>query len=226
MLLAVLASDCRAAADQAPHPAAQYLPEGVVTVNVLEMVATPRAQELSARLQQAVRENNSWFIEYVRSAQEGGPLPYHPKLGLTEAEYQELLVLSDHLRLAPSRQARLEFKRLSATQFEINGGTDLPDLTGISIDLESDRVTTPLGVAQTRGAVEASPDQEATGPWDGVSWKTTELDEGMQNGHSVRFYVGRLTESGLGILYYDAKRLESGSVRRATQVVTYPLERR
>jgi len=173
-----------------------------------------------------MRQDSAWFTEYVKtSAKDGEPLPYHPKMGLTEAEYHEMLQLAKENRMVPASHAQVEFRRVTATRFELDGGNELPELTGVVIDLDADKVTTPLGVAEVRGVVEASPDQKATGPWEGIHWSSTQLDESRMTGFMVSFNLGRLTESGRGILYYSARRLTSGSVDRVTRVLTYPLER-
>jgi hypothetical protein len=83
------------------------LPQGRVNVEVLEMWSPPGLAVLTQRLQQAAQADPTWFQEQVRRAVPGQPLPYHPKLGLTESEYQEFLALSDSVQMKPVRTAHI-----------------------------------------------------------------------------------------------------------------------
>lgn len=191
----------------------------------MDLAAPPRAQALMARLQAAMRQNSQWWLEYTKQhARPGEPLPYHVNFGITEPEYQEMLTLLNQLQLAEVGSAELTVRAAGQHRFVLDGGTALPDLTGIVVDLEKNRVETPFGHTSTSNPIQASEEQRATGPWNGVSWKHEALTGDGTSGTLINFNLGRLQESGRGILYYDAKRVANGTMQnRATRIVTYDL---
>ena len=68
------------------------LPAGTVKADIMDGVRQDHRQiELSKKLQSAVKQNYSWFVEYMKSIPLGQPMPYHVNLGVTEVEYTELL---------------------------------------------------------------------------------------------------------------------------------------
>jgi len=68
-------------------------------------------------------------------------------------------------------------------------------------------------------ARDATPEQKATGPSSGSSWRR---EESRMTGVVVKFDIGRLQESRKVILYYDANRLStSRPPERATRILTF-----
>lgn len=202
-----------------------FIRVGTFPVAVMDLVAPPRLQALTDRFQAAARSDPAWFMEYVRANDRPGePLPYHPKLGLGKEEYDEMLLLFDQLKLTRVADAELTVRAEGANRFVLDGGRALPELTGIVIDLAAGRVETPFGATTARGEIHASPEQVATGPWNGIAWEREELDETTLTGTVISFNLGRLQESGRGILYYDAKQMAGGTMQaRASRVLTYDL---
>ena len=192
-----------------------------MTVQIMEVAPPPRLTELSARLQAAVRRDSAWFVSHVRAARPGEPLPYDPRLGMTELEYREFLALSDSMRLRVAGEATL---RVSAIPrgWRIDADSSLPDLRAIEIDTVTGEVHTPMGTAGSATRITASERQRTTGPWDGLQWRREELSSLPVSGTSVTFALGRLRDSGRVLLYYDARRVSNGALTgRATRILTF-----
>src|SRR5687767_11821733 len=81
----------------------EWLPTGRVAVEVMEQHAPPRLAELTQKFQAAVAKNPGWFQEHVRQTPDGEPIAYDARTGLTEAEFQEFLVLPESIRMLPTR---------------------------------------------------------------------------------------------------------------------------
>lgn len=200
---------------------APLLTTGAITVEVMQFSAPPRLTELTARLQQAAQRDPEWFTDYVQAAAPGEPLPYHPKLGLSEPEYREMLALTDSTRLAPIASTELIIKAMPYG-WELDGGEALPELSGVEIDTLLGQVRTPMGRTTEVTKILGSDHQRATGPWDGVQWK--HQDSTLLSGHgtSITFALGRLRDSGRVLLYYDAGQIVGGRMAaRATRVLTF-----
>jgi hypothetical protein len=52
---------------------------------------TPRQIELMLKFQTAVQQNREWFTQYIKDVKPGQMMPYHPNLGMTKTEYEELI---------------------------------------------------------------------------------------------------------------------------------------
>ncbi len=200
---------------------AALLTTGTIAVDVMQFSAPPRLTELTARLQQAAQRDPEWFTAYVQSATPGEPLPYHPKLGLSEPEYREMLALTGSTRLAPVARAELTIEAMPYG-WELDGGEALPELRGVEIDTLLGQIRTPMGRTTEVTAILASEHQRATGPWDGVQWKHQDSTILSGHGTSITFALGRLRDSGRVLLYYDAGQLVGGRMAaRATRVLTF-----
>ncbi len=211
-----------------PDSVRALVPVGTVRVSLMDLVPPPRLNELNARVQAALSSDPAWWAEYNRTNQQPGkPLPYHPKMGVTEAEYREMVALVEGVRLSPVRQAELTVRDEGNGRFVMNGGTALPELTGVVVDLANNRVDTPFGSTLTSAPI--APDarkQQATGPWKGMSWTREELQPQTRTGTVISFTLGRLQQSGRGILYYEAGRVQGGKpMGRVSRVLTYDLPR-
>ena len=67
------------------------IPNGEITVEVLELRFSERTEELATKMSQALATNQDWWMEYIKQHAGDYPLPYHANLGLTQEEYAEYL---------------------------------------------------------------------------------------------------------------------------------------
>lgn len=199
------------------------IPRGVVQVDIMEVGAWPRQIELAARLQASVAAHPEWWVEYVAKAPPGQPLPYHPRLGLTEAEYQEFLELSSSMQMVKVADGTLNFVWDSPTHIRLIGEGSLADLTGITIDLAADRVETPFAILRERTEINNTDVDSPTGPWRGIQWKFEHLTPDLSSGAVVKLALGRRDEDGRGILYYNARRIKGRSAQSVRYVLYYDL---
>jgi hypothetical protein len=189
----------------------ELLPLGQVDVTILQPAATPRFTELAARLQQAARANLEWWTTHVRSAPAGQPLPYDARMGLSEAEYREMLSLADSVVVQGIGSATLAVSTLPHG-WRLDGGSGVPEVSGIEIDTVARVVRTPFGDLRDFNVVPASNAQRATGRWTGPQWKLTQVDSATGSGVAVSFALGTLEANGRTLLYYDAKRAQNGQI--------------
>jgi len=206
----------------APAPeAVDLLPADGAAVDVMELKAPPRLDALTKKLQEAAAKDPDWLLAHTRKAKPGEPLPYDPRLGLTRDEYDEYLSLAKELKLTKVRAATARVKR-DGQRVVLSFGDDLPGLKEIALDLKADEVATPFGVAADRSRVRASEGQKATGPWDGIQWK--KVEEKPSSATAVTFALGKLKDSGRGMLYYDVKHVEEESKAVFYYVLLYDLK--
>ena len=200
------------------------LPSGKVKVDVMQLMGSPRLNELTTKLQTAVQQNKDWWMAHVQKAKPGEALPWDARLGLTRSEYEEFLKSSRDVQLGKAREAEIEFARSPDGRITVRADSSLPELEGIVINVKNDFVETPFGRTNTRSDITASEEQRTTGPWTGVQWKLESLGETPGTGTIVKFALGKLTRDGRGILYYDAKEIKPGPTgRKASRIIVFRL---
>jgi hypothetical protein len=207
---------------------ADLLPPDGCVASVMIPVLHPVASEVAEKLKRAAQQDTEWWFEYAKGARDGEPLPYHPKMGVSEKEYEDFLRLGkEEMEVKQVGEVRLVVSRGEGGAFRLSTHGELWQLDGIEIDLQRDEVRTPFGVARGHSSIEATPEQKATGPWSGVQWKFAEgdvfafEDASQVNACTMTFALGRLQESGQGILYYNAIRILPGPAKDRAMVVLY-----
>ena len=192
------------------------LPPGTLRVDAMDLVPPPRMTELSQKFQAAVRQDVEWFQQHVRSTPQGEPLPYDARLGLTREEYDEFLRLATNVGLRKVAEAPLVV-RAEGSRLVFDGGAGMPDLTGVAIDLAADRLVTPRDTVAGSDEVHNDGARAAMGPWDGRTWDLEQLSEDARDGRLVSLSVGRLRESGRGVLYWQMREVWGG--RQTARIV-------
>jgi hypothetical protein len=200
------------------------LPVGELSVDVLQLEVSLRLGELASRYQQAIEKDPVWWSQYMNSARRGEPLLYTPKMGISEAEYRELMRLSNTAVLREVGRSRLVVTEQMRDILSFIGGVDFPELSKVEIDLEKDVVRTPYGMATGRRKIEANDKQRATGPWDGIQWEYVEHGSLGKTSVLMTFAIGKLKQSGRGLLYYEAKRIQNeNAIDNVMYVLKYDL---
>lgn len=195
----------------------KYISSGEFDVDVMELVAPARVNELTIRIRKSVQKNQEWFAEHVKKTEPGKPLPYDSRLGLSKEEYDEYLQLARQYSTRKKSQFKLKIS-MKDSCFELDGGRDMPDLAGIEIDLKNDEVRTPFCVLRQRAEINASKDS-ALGAWKGIEWRH---EESSSNGNKiVKLAVGRLTESGRAVITYDVKSTDTRKTTRISHILNY-----
>lgn len=197
-----------------------YIHEGRFLADVMAPVAPPRMAELAARLQEAAKANPEWFREQVKQSRPGEPLPYDPRMGLSQAEYSDFIAMSGQMTMEKQGEGEISIIPMGDGVFTIDGGPRMPDLKGVEIDFARQEVRTPHGVAKEQAPVNASAGS-ALGAWNGVEWKMTRLNPKTKTGATVKFALGTLQPSGRSVIYYNVTKLDPAGNARILLVLNY-----
>lgn len=194
---------------------AALLPDGAVTVEILAPHYTTRIEGLAARMQASARRNPAWFQAYTR-AHPVPPLPWHPNLGVTRAEYQEWILGSRDAPMAVTQRATLRFVREEARRrWTLQGWGKLTPLNGLLIDLERNEVGGKRGPLIGLGVI--APDDPAKAPldwrWYGA-WKAAHrVGDTQQQGQamSASLHFGPLADGASVAMYWTYRRYNNGA---------------
>ena len=213
---------------------AKFLPRGKTTVDIVTDAPNKRFQQLAGTIREAAAKDPTWFQSHIKAVQPGEPLPYDSRLGLSEKEYKEFLELSAKpQRVQKTAEASLTVTQVTRTRYRLDGGPDLPYLTGIEFDVAAQVVRTPFGMCSKMHIVNAGPSQRLTGPFNGYEWtyRKGRLDEladvNKATFTSVQIVLGGFTQADRGILYYRARDVIVGEYQASPEVmITFPLGKR
>jgi hypothetical protein len=176
------------------------LPVGKCDVDVMDVVYPKRFMELSEKLITAVSTNKERWMEEVKKAKPGEPLPYDPEFGLTRSEYTEYLSLGEKRTMEKVGTGTLTVET-NANSYMFDGGSTLPELTGLKINLERLTIVTPFATL-TNPVPEVSPGGPALGAFSGYRWYFENGDEDKGDITTVSFLVGKLKQTGRSFIYY------------------------
>lgn len=207
LLAAILAAGCMppppttgaGGSSAASSAASQYIPVGTISAEIMEFGQSPRVAELNKRKQDAILKDPLWWREHMKQQKPGETITYDPRMGITQAEYDELKALSGKTTLRKKADATIQVTR-RGDEYVFDGGEALPDLTGIEIDLAKQQVRTPFGTCDKQGNL-TMPDTTPAGGWTGVRWSQASAGN---DGKKVSLSMGRLKASGRGIFIYYA----------------------
>src|SRR5687768_12836685 len=155
----------------------QLMPTGRVAVEVMEHYAPPRLVELTEKFKRAIAADPAWFQLHVAKAAPGKPIAYDARTGLTEAEFQEFLVLPESIQLLPARVDTVVIVR-TKNGWRFDDASRLAGLRSIEIDTVRNVVSTPqFGTLPMAEPIVASAGQKVTGAWGGPRWKLEDGNE-------------------------------------------------
>lgn len=197
------------------------IPSDRASVDLMQLVPPPRLVELSQKFKTALQKNSdrTWLTSLIQHTPSGQPLPYDSRLGISQTEYQELLALSQKLIVKKVETSTLQVKH-NGKKYIFIGHDSLAKLTGIELDLDRDILKTPHGVATELVEVVADADrQHLTGTWNGVMWKLEQFERQTNSKIKVQFSLGRLTQTGRGILQYDVTTISNRAVAKSTPLI-------
>ena len=218
-ILTSLAAGLLSSAAQAASPLDAYLPKtGTIQGHVVELFVAPEDQAISKRFQVAVQGNMDWFKHYVTSNKAGEPLPYNPKMGITEAQYTQLL----HMKAVLKEKAPITIAVKHAPDGSVSFSSSDPaaaSLQATSFPSDGKEAEAPFGKLSIFNEIHQKDENAPFGVWNGAEW--ARVAEPGSDQPSAKLAFGKREPSGEGILYYQVAPV--GDKPEQSLVVTYPL---
>ncbi|MGE9270442.1 MAG: hypothetical protein ACQKBU_06530 [Verrucomicrobiales bacterium] len=201
-----------------------YLPKdqfvkGATTV----VIPPPELDKYVAIVEAAAKKDPEWFQEHSKKSAPGIPLPYDPKLGLTEEQYQEYLALWEKRQFKPVEAVVLQLKEGSSEgQWSITTVGGAHPITTLKYDAEKDVFVSPNGTLERLEDVNADK-HSILGAWTGHEWKFSEetsLGQTKEN-----FAIGKTADGTFGLLVYRMQEVSSEGTRLYDKslVIRFPM---
>ena len=188
-----------------------YLPKDeLVKAATTAVVPPPELEKYVALVEEAAQKNPEWFAEHSKKSAPGVPLPYDPKLGLTEEQYADYLKLWDSREFRAMEPVVLQLTEAKDGTWSILtvGGTN--PISTLKYDPAKDVFVSPNGTLARLEDVKADK-RSILGAWGGHEWRfeeETSLGKTKEN-----FAIGKTDDGEFGMLVYRMQEVSSEGTR-------------
>jgi hypothetical protein len=196
------------------------LPEGTYTVDIMDGVRqTPRQAALTLKFNNAIKSNYEWFLEYAKTIPDGKPMPYHENLGLTKAEYNELLVHFKNIEVVSTGTGNIQIEQKGDTIIFKSRG-NLNNFNSLKIDTKSNVAVYGQYKMVVSDTLDVPEGNALGSKWKGYSWTfkvTANLDiDSIEDLSKVKLkeyelIIGRLEKNGKTYLSLSGKEIRNGT---------------
>jgi hypothetical protein len=178
------------------------------------------------KVNEAARQDPVWFREQSAKSKPGTPLPYDPKLGLTQDEYNHYLELWAKREFKPLADVVLILRQASPTHWTLMGlgGPEgaAEVISTLRYSPEADTFHSPNGTMTRLEDINAD-SESILGAWSGKEWKfeeSTTLARTKEN-----FAIGQFADKKHGIVVYRLQEIatEGGRPQDKSVVIRFLL---
>ena len=185
---------------QAAGPLDPYLPKsGTISGHIVTFSIAPEDQAISRQFRRAVQDNMDWFKKAVTASAPGRPLPYDRRMGVTEAQYQQLLTMKPDAKSGAA--VEVEVKRAAdGTVSLVPKGDAAAGLKDISFPPDEKSANTPVGTLSVLNGIHQKDAAAPIGVWNGAEWAEVATTDAKP---SAKLAFGRREADGAGVMYYQ-----------------------
>ncbi|MCF7731160.1 MAG: hypothetical protein K9N23_05715 [Akkermansiaceae bacterium] len=207
LLLVASAMVSLTASAEVPKVFAGVLAEGVPMRGEIGIVLPPREiDRYIAKVEAAARLDPKWFKDFTAKAKPGVPLPFDPKLGLTQEEYDDYRKLWAKREFKRKEEVLILLRKGAGGSWTITATGSAGCISTLRYNEATDSFNSPNGELKRIEDIKADADS-ILGGWVGKEWKfqeETTLGKSKEN-----FAIGRLEGSGHGLLVYRFQEVSS-----------------
>ena len=206
-------------AAQAAGPLDAYLPKsGTISGHVVTFSIAPEDQAISRQFRHAVQDNMDWFKKAVTSNKPGQPLPYDRHMGVTEAQYQQLLHMKSAVKAGET--VKVEVKRAADGSVSFVPQDEAAAmLKDVHFPPDEKSAVTPVCTLSIVNAIHQKDEAAPIGVWDGVEWAEVADTDAKP---SAKIAFGKRAADGSGVMYYQVSPY--GEHKEQSIVVFYALD--
>ncbi len=181
-----------------------------IDAQIQKIEFTPEIRQLTDKLTENLQKNADWFDQYSSQLGPGERIPYHPNMGLTESQYQQLLGGEEQKRLTPSGGTRLSFTWRDDDVLKISGLPDEAPFDTLLYESVSDSLITSFGTMTNSVLAKGKLADDNTLGWEGRLWATERKDDKGQL--SIVYVIGDLDDGNRGVLIHEIKGVVNDAV--------------
>lgn len=202
---------CGGARAAAPKMLAELLPlDTPVRGEIITVIPPKEIAAFMAKVDEAAKSDPAWYTEFAAKSKPGVPLPFHEKLGLSRAEYDEYIKLwaAREFRAIQPVVLQLTQPRAGEWAIQVTGaGSAISILRYIEKD---DIFKSPNGSLKRIEEIDA--DEASTlGGWTGHEWRFEE--ENTLGRTKENFAIGKMKNAKFNLLVYRAQEVSAQGTR-------------
>lgn len=188
------------AAADIPKVFVGLLEEGKPMRGQIGIVLPPREiDRYVAKVEAAARQDPKWFKEFSAKAKPGVPLPFDPKLGLTQEEYDDYLKLWAKREFKSKEEVLILLRKGFGGTWTISSTGSAGCLSTLRYNEATDSFSSPNGELKRLDDIKADADS-ILGAWTGKEWKFEQ--EGSLGKTKENLALGKMESTGHGLIVY------------------------
>ncbi len=178
--------------------------------DIVTVVPPEEIHNYLKKVDEASRKDPAWFEEHSKKARPGVPLPYDPKLGLSEAEYAEYLKLWDSRKFVSQAKVTIMLNDLGEDVWQLSvSGPGMP-IRLLRYNAKDDAWKSSNGALKRIKDINAD-ERSILGGWRGKEWKMEKEDTFVKAKENIA--IGRDTKGKYGLIVYRYQEVD-GAGRR------------
>jgi hypothetical protein len=177
----------------------ELLPERPLNGEIVEIGVDPKITNLAARFALATKDP-VLGPQLMKKAKPGEPLPYDPRMGLTQAEYAVLLAGMNKMRLQPVRQVTISIARETGGRLALRSPAHPILADGFIFDERANSLSLP-SMGQQTGRYFMNR-KSPIAPNDGYEWSFKQLNPSRSK--SVQVTLSKLLSEDKCLLTVDS----------------------
>ncbi len=197
-----------------------YLPKsGTIAGHLMTFTIPPADQAIARQFRAAVQNDMDWFKKAMTSNPPGQPLPYDRHMGITEAQYRQLLSMKTESHIGDAVTIAVKRGADGAISFAPQGDGPATALKDVTFPPDEKKAVTPTGALEIVTPIHQKDAAAPIGVWDGVEWAHVSDSDAEP---SAKIAFGKRAEDGGGVLSYQVAPY--GDHKAISLVVFYPLQ--
>ena len=163
------------------------------------VVPPPEIEKFTVIVEEAARKDPEWYEKFSKESPPGVPLPFHPKIGLTQEEYDEYRALWEKREFKVVEPLVLQLKETKEGVWVIRSVGKANPISTLRYHADKDVFISPNGTLERSEDVKADPESTLR-EWSGHEWQMddeTSLGTTMEN-----VAIGQSGDGKYGMLIY------------------------
>jgi hypothetical protein len=198
-----------------------YVPNNnIALADVMILSTSKEVESLGLKFQEALKENPTWFKEYLSKAEKGKALDFHKNFGISKKEYEYFLAESKNMQLVKTSEVTLRFSIATNGNVEISGLPARQPHNKLTYDVKSNVIEIANTILDTYSQINQTRSDSSTGRWKGNQWAYKHV-ESEGNFKSIKFAIGTKLDEQKHIIYYDVKIAVKGKPQKLTYILFY-----
>ncbi|MFT4176468.1 MAG: hypothetical protein QM627_07405 [Luteolibacter sp.] len=170
----------------------------------------PEIDKFRVKVEAAARKDPQWFREFSSNSKQDAPLPYNPRLGLTQEEYTTYLKLWNQREFKGAEDITLMLREPTPGSWCLTATGSAFSLSTLRYSAKDDLFLSPNGKMKRLPDIKAEA-SSILGAWSGAEWKYEEATDFGKTKENLA--IGRFADNKHGLVVYRLQEISSEGTR-------------